>query len=86
MSVATANRVGVISTIAAVLVAAGDKDKSLTRGQVLNTLVKRFPERDEVALSRTLNAQLGKRLEESQGITLSVWIDTDTNVTTYSAK
>lgn len=59
----------VIGSIVEFLRAAA-KDKPLSKEALLDKLAKRFPDRDADAMRKTINCQLGKRIEEEQNLKL----------------
>ena len=59
--------VGIIQTIVECLQKAS-ADKPVTREQLLARLTKRFPSRNPVAMSRTVNCQLGRRMFDERGV------------------
>ena len=52
---------GIIATIVD-LIETADKKKGVTKDQILNQLVKTFPDREEVSMKNTINAQVPNRI------------------------
>ena len=60
---------GVIASLVEFLTAANAK-APVTKADLVAKLCKRFPDREEKALATTCGCQVGKRIEEGQGIKL----------------
>lgn len=59
---------GVIDTIEAVLKAAGEKGKGVTKEQIADKLAKAFPDRERDAMLKTVNVQVPSRLKSDRNL------------------
>lgn len=71
-------KVGVITTIAEILL---QTSKPLTKDDILNTLMDRFPERLSSAMETTVNCQVPARMSREKGMDI-VQVDCGTNAMT----
>lgn len=59
---------GVISTIQELLTGSGKK--GITKNEILDELVKRFPDREKDAMEKTINVQLPGRMSKEKGLNI----------------